>query len=180
MQPATRSSIPKALGVKGLIRLTVFPALCLSFSLKVEPYGTCGTVRSYRCGNSGKLSFISSDRLAFRHCPAAHLTETAAQLQKSTLSSVILHKEAKAQMQEFIDTERCRHSEKYLILIADTQHSMVKVLLEGHAEAHITRFQPVMPAHITLYASTAEISFSIPFFSRSHPHGSGVLQGRRK
>ncbi|KAK2900563.1 hypothetical protein Q8A67_008678 [Cirrhinus molitorella] len=71
----------------------------------------------------------------------------------------------------------------HLVLIGpptDTQHSMVKVLLEGHAEAHITRFQPVMPAHITLYASTAEISFSIPFFSRSHPHGSGVLQGRCK
>ncbi|KAF4117699.1 hypothetical protein G5714_002252 [Onychostoma macrolepis] len=64
----------------------------------------------------------------------------------------------------------------------DTRLSMVTVLLEGseEAEAHVTRFQPVMPAHITLYASTAEISFSVPFFSRSHPHGSGVLQGRRK
>ncbi|ROL40640.1 hypothetical protein DPX16_9634 [Anabarilius grahami] len=41
-------------------------------------------------------------------------------------------------------------------------------------------FLPVMPAYITLYASTSEISFSVPFFSRSHPHGSGVLQGRRK
>ncbi len=39
----------------------------------------------------GSFSFISSERLAFRHCPAAHLAETAVQLQKSALSSMILH-----------------------------------------------------------------------------------------
>ncbi len=72
----------------------------------------------------GSFSFISSDRLAFRHCPAAHLAETAVQLQKSALSSMILHKEAEAQTQEFIDM-RC-HRNEYLILIGQSRHSLVR------------------------------------------------------